>query len=230
MDPWSGQNPPKGTKVAWGCRAVLTEPPDAFAILTSHQQAFGTVAARTKLGRWINTTGLPALRKKVKGLERRGQGMVSFASKGYRIEASLRRGGRFLDVGAWPVATKKNGARESVSTKGNLLTVVRPYKGHTFKAEHALTGTPFGDPRPEYGADTKFWIDGIECGEAVAPFKVGGTHGHYSFEDGDVSTYNVDPSGEDDALREAFRRFESAVARLALKARKNLSPHALGRP
>ena len=115
---WFGRRPPEGTKVAWGCRAIFSKPSYEIDIVPTNQQAFGTIEDRRALQKWINTTGLPALRKKVKGLDTRGRDVVSFESKGYRIEASPQASAGYLYVGAWPVAKKASAKKPAAGKRG----------------------------------------------------------------------------------------------------------------
>ncbi len=102
-----GIQPPKGTKVAWGARAIfkpISRNP-AIDILWDRQDAFGDKEEREELVEWVKNTGFPWLEKEVEDKASytlsRSYRTFHYEEGDYVIEADPKASGGYLYIGAW---------------------------------------------------------------------------------------------------------------------------------
>lgn len=104
-----GRQPPKGTKVAWGARAIfkpISRNP-MIDILWDRQSAFGEKEDREALVEWVRTVGLTWLEEtigeKASFALTRSHEVFHYEDGGYVIEASPQGSGGYLYIGAWKI-------------------------------------------------------------------------------------------------------------------------------
>ena len=102
-----GIQPPQGTRVAWGARAIfkpISRKP-MIDILWDRQDAFGGKEDREALVEWIKERGLPlieaAIDEKSSYSLSTSHEKFRLADSGYIIEASPQGSGGYLYIGAW---------------------------------------------------------------------------------------------------------------------------------
>lgn len=102
-----GMQPPQGTKVAWGARAIfkpISKNP-MIDILWDRQDAFGGKEDREQLVEWVKSQGLPwieaTIDEKASYSLTRSHEVFRFKDGQYIIEASPKGSGGYLYIGAW---------------------------------------------------------------------------------------------------------------------------------
>ena len=105
-----GRQPPEGTTVAWGARAIF-HPPAVIDLLHDRQAAIGSPEERKQLHEVINGSLLPGLREALqvaadegRPLTRldKGERVMSCEAEGYRIEACTNGSHGYLYICAFP--------------------------------------------------------------------------------------------------------------------------------
>jgi cytoskeleton bundling-enhancing protein CbeA-like protein len=101
MGAW-GLPAPEGVKASWGARAIY-KAPTGIELLWDRQSIDGLVEERKELSGWINSKGLPGLKKLLKKtyLDGSENHEVEFKEDGYTIKANPRASYGYLYLGAW---------------------------------------------------------------------------------------------------------------------------------
>jgi len=102
-----GMQPPKGTKVAWGARAIfkpISKNP-MIDILWDRQDAFGDKEEREDLVEWVRKSGLPWLNQEMEDKASysisRSHEVFRHEDGDYVLEASPKGSAGYLYIGAW---------------------------------------------------------------------------------------------------------------------------------
>ena len=101
IDHWWGLAPPEGTLLVWGARAIFKRSGPVIDLLPDRQSWHGE--DRKPLVRWLNDTGIPALRDLCKDLTTCSGETVSHSEGGWTIEASPRESFGYLYLVAYPM-------------------------------------------------------------------------------------------------------------------------------
>ena len=93
----------------WGARAIYRGYPDYVMELLWDRQSAEGVQDQPEFGKWLDDTGLPWLRKRLKeaGLGSDSRDVLSFAEGNYRIQASPNGSYGYLYIGAVKVKETK---------------------------------------------------------------------------------------------------------------------------
>lgn len=103
-----GLQPPKGTKVAWGARAIFKpiHQNPMIDILWDRQDAFGPQEEREALVGWVKDRGLPEIERQISDHPKlftltREKALFKFREGDYVIEANPKASAGYLYIGAW---------------------------------------------------------------------------------------------------------------------------------
>lgn len=99
-----GLQPPKGTEVAWGARAIYDARDKFLDLVHDRQDAIGGNEERAALSKWLNNEGLPRLRTLLLHAELGGGEDITLEvhEGGYELHANPRASYGYLYLGAWP--------------------------------------------------------------------------------------------------------------------------------
>lgn len=106
-DHWFGRKPPADATVAWGARGLIEDRGRRIHFAPSNASwSDATPAERTALSTWINSKGIPALKKSSALIHGEGHDVVTFRDGSRAIEASRQGANSYVYVVAWTTAKK----------------------------------------------------------------------------------------------------------------------------
>jgi cytoskeleton bundling-enhancing protein CbeA-like protein len=94
-----GLQPPEGVMACWGARAIFSR--GTIDLLPDRQGVAGQQEDIKPLVSWLNSKGLPAMRKAVKALGADEHKEVKVRSGGFTLVANPRASYGYLYMGAW---------------------------------------------------------------------------------------------------------------------------------
>jgi hypothetical protein len=101
-DYWFGRQAPEGSTIAWGARAIFTRG-HIDIVPDRHQMTEAPQEQRTEFAKWLQSTGMPGLKKEVErtGITGTDHTVLAYQDDRYRIEASPQGSCGYLYIGAW---------------------------------------------------------------------------------------------------------------------------------